>query len=215
MPLAGRYHRSSLRCDAYELRITQRCLCDELGAAGGSPLEGLDRYEIVRAFVGDRAATPVGTRRVGRGRTDRPLWRLGFGHDHRGATWHEEDLGVVWLCAYARHRSGEDDDAFPYFNRLIDADLIYPTEDDYTLLEEERAARFIDLARADAAALLAEARLQPGVEIRGVIGREHEVGVIVVTVELVGDELFVAFPARAFPVQGVPLLVAFAPERVD
>ena len=210
MPPIGRYHRGALICPNYELRITQRCLTDDLREAQAD-LEGLDRHEIVRAFVNERSQQPVGVREVGRGRNERPLWRLGFGHDHRGATWHDEEARVVWLCACGRHRSGQRDDAFQHFNRLIEADIIYPTEDDYRLLEDERARRFAELAPGDAASLRAEAERRPDVEVRGTIGEEHEVGVVSVVVELVGSELFVAFPARVFPDQLLFVLVAFAP----
>jgi hypothetical protein len=172
----------------------------------------LRQHEIVRAFVNERSQQPFGAREVGRGRNDRPLSRLGRGHDHRGATWHDEEARVVWLCACGRHRSGQEDDAFQHFFRLIDADIIYPTEDDYRLLEDERARRFGELVRDDAAALRARAEQQPETEVRGAIGAEHEVSVVNVVVEMVGNELFVAFPARVFPGQLVLVLAAFAPE---
>lgn len=221
MPPIGRYHRGALICPGYELRITQRCLADDLSERAAdlgdlnstTPLEELSRrHEIVRAFVNERAGQPVGAREVGRGRADRILWRLGRGHDHRGATWHDEEAEVVWLCASGHHRSGTADDAFQHFHRLIDADIIYPTEEDYLLLELERGRRFAELLPDDAAALRAEALRQPETEVRGTIGHAHEVGVVAVVVELVGNELFVAFPARDLYDQVVFLLVAFAPE---
>jgi hypothetical protein len=210
MPPLGRYHRGSLVCPNYELRITLRCLADDLHEAQAD-LEGLDRHEIIRAFVNERSQQPVGVREVGRGRNARPLWRLAIGHDHRGATWHDEEARVVWLCACGRHRSGQPDDAFQHFDRLIAADIIYPTAEDYRLLEGERARRFADLAPRDAAALRAAAERQPEVEVRGRIGEEHEVGVVSVVVELVGSDLYVGFPARVYPDQLVFVLAAFEP----
>lgn len=173
------------------------------------------RHDIVRGFVNERSvvAAPA-IDPIGRGRTDRPLLPLRYGDDHRGATWFELELGVVWLCAaHSRHRSGTVGDSFPYFRELLDADIVYPTEADYALLEEERARRFIEFAQADAEALLARAEQQPGVETRGVIGRAEEVGVVVVVVETM-DELFLAFSAAAFldPDRGIVLLAVFGPE---
>lgn len=220
MPPIGRYHRSALVGSSYELRITQRCLSDDLNERvdlseldNAPAIEELTRrHQIVDAFVSERSLQPSGTRVVGRGRTDRPISRLGRGNDHRGATWHDEESGVVWLCASGRHRSGTPDDAFQHFHRLIDADTIYPTEEDYRLLEHERARRFVELLPGEAAALRAEAMQQPETEVRGMIAHAHEVGVVAVIVEAVGNELFLAFPARELYDQIVLLFVAFAPE---
>jgi hypothetical protein len=60
--------------------------------------------------------------------------------------------------------------------------------------------------------LRAQAEQQPETEVRGAIGAEHDVSVVNVVVEMVGNELFVAFPARVFPGQLVLVLAAFAPE---
>jgi hypothetical protein len=53
---------------------------------------------------------------------------------------------------------------------------------------------------------------KPETEVRGVIGREEEVGVVVVVVETT-KELFLAFPYTTFlePTRGIILLNAFAP----
>lgn len=220
MPPLGRYHRGALICRAYELRITQRCLADDLGERradpedldGSAELQDLTRHQIVVAFVNERAERPIGAREVGRGRNDRTLWRLGRGHDHRGATWHDEEAGVVWLCACGHHRSGQADDAFQHFHRLIEADIIYPSEEDDLLLEDERARRFVELLPDDAAALRAEAERQPETEVRGTIGDTHEVGVVSVVVEMIGNELFIAFAARDLYAQVVLVLAAFAPD---
>lgn len=220
MPPIGRYHRSAHIGPSYELRITQRCLTDDLNERvdvsdpdNAPAIEALTRrHEIVDAFVTERSANPEGGRGVGRGRTARPITRLGRGNDHRGATWHDEDAKVVWLCASGRHRSGTSDDAFQHFHRLIEADIIYPTEEDYLLLEHERSRRFVELLPAEAAALRTAALQQPETEVRGMIAHAHEVGVVAVVVEAVGNELFIAFPARELYGQLVLLLVAFAPE---
>jgi hypothetical protein len=100
------------------------------------------------------------------------------------------------LCAaLARHRSGDPDDAFPYFDALIAADRIYPTVDDYDALERDRAARLVDAIPDDAQALLERARVAPGTEVIGQVGPVR-VRLTVVHVEGVADELFVAISLR-------------------
>ncbi len=42
------------------------------------------------------------------GRSWEEVWRLGYGHDHRGATLYDEDEGVIWLVAYGREPLGRD-----------------------------------------------------------------------------------------------------------
>jgi hypothetical protein len=46
-------------------------------------------------------------------------------------------VGVVVDAVYGLHRSGEDDDAFPYFHELIRTGSLLPTEDDYTALFDD------------------------------------------------------------------------------
>jgi hypothetical protein len=214
MPHVGHYHRGSLICTTHELRITQRCLTEDLQVSGDCPLEDLVARGIVRTFIKDRTAdpAPAALGHIARGRTDRPLVPLRHRHDHRGATWHEPKMGVVWLCATdENHRVGELDDSFPRFRRLLEHELIYPTVEDYERLERDRAVRFADMAPEDARELLDQARQTPEEEIRGILGGIEEVGVVVRIVETM-DELFVAFSAEAFIPRGVIVLSAFAPE---
>lgn len=78
------------------LRITARCLRDDLGIASGSPAraeEHVGVHQIVRAFVERRGQSPIGqeTFRCGTEVTGRPLYTLHSGDD-RGATWHQESV---------------------------------------------------------------------------------------------------------------------------
>lgn len=210
-----RFHRGTAICEQYELRVTARCLTDDLGESAGVDLEEVQRHEIVRAFCNQRSQSPTGTRTIGPAASAQTLHRLGHGNDHRGATWFDADADVVWLCATGFHRSGEPEDAFRYFHDLIAQDVIYPTSEDYQRLEEERAERFVAFAPDDLTTLLLRAEQQPGVEVRAVIGGAEELGIVVVVVETV-DELFVAcsLAAVADPTRIVFILNALGKGRL-
>jgi hypothetical protein len=120
------------------------------------------------------------------------IYRLGYGDDHRGATWYDEEEEVVWLCAYGLHRSGEADDAFPYFHELLSTGTLLPNEDDYAALFEDRGRRFVETVYEDAQSLLERARATPGVEQVGRLGGEEDTGVLVEVVETL-EETYVAF----------------------
>jgi len=120
------------------------------------------------------------------------VYRLGYGTDHRGATWHDQAERVVWLCGYRLHRSGEDDDAFPYFHELIGAGELLPTEADYATLFDDRGRRFTETLYEDAQELLARARSNPGVEHVGILGGEETTAVLVEVVDTL-EETYVAF----------------------
>lgn len=191
--LLNQPHRGSFFYGDWELRITERCLLEDLEVDSGTPFGDLLSREIVKAFVGDRASTPEGGKTVGPPAGEKTLYRLGYGDDHRGATWYDPVDKVVWLCAYhGRHRSGAVNDAFPYFDELIQQGRIKPTEEDYVRLFQERDERFVDLVRVDAQALLKTARQSPGEELSGVVGGEATVGVLVEIVETL-SETYVAF----------------------
>jgi hypothetical protein len=142
----------------------------------------------------------------------RTLYRLGHGHDHRGATWHDEQERAVWLCAYRLHRSGESDDAFPYFHELIGAGRIMPTAADYTALFEDRGRRFVETVQQDAQALLELARSSPATEQVGLLGGEEATAVLVDIMETL-EETYVAFSVvRMDPTRPLIILRAFYPD---
>src|SRR5581483_1459751 len=101
----------SYLCDDYELRITQRCLRDDLGMPPNATFGDALAHPVVQAFRNQRRQSPVGTKTIGPAAAANTIYRLGHTDDHRGATWHDEANRVVWLCAYRRHRSGEPADA--------------------------------------------------------------------------------------------------------
>jgi hypothetical protein len=110
------------------------------------------------------------------------------------------------------HRSGDPEDAFPYFNDLIGTGRIWPTDEDYEHLFTDRGHRFIDTLYEDAQALLKRARSNPGMEAVGVLGGEEMAGVVV---EVVGtlEETYVAFSlAHVDATRPVLILGAFYPD---
>lgn len=202
-----RLHRGSCICENYELRITQRCLTSDLGVAESTTFSDWIAHPIVHAFVNQRSTNPIGTRTVGPAAGDKTIYRLGHGHDHRGATWHDDEDGVIWLCAYRLHRSGEADDAFPYFHQLIDADEMLPTEEDYNALFDDRGHRFADTIQQDAQQLLALAKAAPGVEQIGILGGEDKAGVIVEVVETL-TETYVAMSGTTMTTERIVVILA-------
>lgn len=207
-----RWYRGSCICEKYDLRITQRCLVSDLRLESNATFEGAYAHPIVRAFQSQRAAEPLGTRTVGPAAGELTLYRLGLGHDHRGVTWYDQPQRVVWLCGYRLHRSGEGDDAFPYFRELIAADTLRPTEDDYAALFDDRGYRFTDTLYEDAQQLLSRARSNPGLEQVGVLGGEESAAVVVDVVDIL-QETYVAFSvARMNYDRPVMILGAFYPE---
>jgi hypothetical protein len=203
-----------LICADYELRVTARCLREDLAESETVDLEDAQRHEIVRAFCNQRSGSPIGTRTVGPAAGARTLYRLGHRDEHRGATWFDLEESVVWLCATGKHRSGEPDDAFRYFDELIEQGLIYPEVDDYERLYDDRADRFVAFAPEELQALLAVAEQQACSEVRAVVGGLEELGIVIVVVEPM-DELFVACSEAALtdPTRVVIILTALCPDR--
>lgn len=186
--------RGSYLCERWELRITARCLVEDLGRTPDTPFEDLLGQDIVKGFVGKRSTEPTDTRKVEPLTSGREVYTLGYGHRHRGATWHDKQNGVIWLCAYGRHESGAPADAFPYSKQLDAQSRLLPTRDDYERLIADRNRRFADAVVSDAQALLAAARKEPGVEKPGVLADSVGVGVAVEVVETL-EETYVAIRA--------------------
>jgi nucleotide-binding universal stress UspA family protein len=213
--LSGACDRGSFMCDAgYELRVTHRCIRHDLGLPLPQVFEDMAAaHEIVLAFQRKASASTVGSKTVGPEAGERTLYRLARGDDHRGVTWFDPQSRVVWLCGSRFHRSGDADDAFPYFESLLKQGAVWPQPDDYEWLEEDRAARLAEALPEAAQELLAEARRRPNVEHRRVVGT-GEVGVVVEVVETL-EETYVATSVRvmADPIGLVVLLAAFYPNR--
>jgi hypothetical protein len=186
--------RGSYFVSDYELRITVRCLEEDLGTPGDTPISELLGHPIIKALITDRATDPDAGKTIGPEAGDDTIRRLGYGHDHRGGTWWDRTEKVVWLCAYhGKHRSSAAGDPFKkHFPELIAGKRMKPAAADYEALFAERDERFVDLVHRDAQALLAEARREPGAEKRAVVGGEANVGCLVEVVETL-EETYVAF----------------------
>jgi hypothetical protein len=170
--------------------------------------------EIAHALRTKRDVTTISGKTIGPANGALTLYHLGMGHDYRGATWFDERVGIVWLCAaHDRHRSGEAADAFPYFRALIKSREIWPVRLDYEWLELDRADRFAERLPEAAQELLERARAAPDEEHRARIGL-GDVGVVVEIVETL-EETYVAFPVASMgdPTWLVALLAAFYPGR--
>lgn len=205
-PSELRYHRGSCICEKHELRVTRRCLVSDLGLDPSTPFSDARVHPIVHALENQRATESKGTKTIGPAAGDGTVYRLAHGNDHRGATWHDQAERVVWLCGYHLHRSGEDDDAFPYFHNLIDTDNLLPTEDDYADLFNDRDRRFAETLYEDAQRLLHLARSQPGVEHVGLLGGEQTAAVLVEIVDTL-NETYVAFSIEGISTSRVVMIL--------
>lgn len=131
----------------FGLRITQRCLSDDLGYQVGSAdlLTALE-HGIVRDFYRARAADPDGTEGP-IAALGVPYMKLKAGERARGVTLWERtpqgrnDIqdpalpfpGVVWLVGVGVRKEGDKNDAYEVFERLGVARLA-PTRSDYEAL---------------------------------------------------------------------------------
>lgn len=174
-------------CEAYELRITRRCLEDDLEYFGETPFEELEQHEIVKAFVKRRSDGPTNTREVAPLSSGKRVYRLSYGDRHRGATWYDERHRVVWLLGYAQHEFQSRGDAFPYFKELDADGRLLPGPADYEALLRGRDSRLQSEIGADAKRLLREARETPGREVVGILGGAVEVTVAVTSVESLAE----------------------------
>ncbi|MDQ3380870.1 MAG: hypothetical protein M3546_11235 [Actinomycetota bacterium] len=150
-------------------------------------------HGIVRGFQAKRHQTPIGSKTVGPDAGAYTLYRVGMGHDNRGASWFDPTQRVVWLCAAAGvHRSGSDDDFFQQVKPLIASGDIYPVEADIRRLLGERELRFAELGPIDAERIVAAGRQSPGEIVLGVLAGQVPVRVLVEPgVDL--DSVYVAF----------------------
>jgi hypothetical protein len=117
-------------CKDWELRVTARCLDEDLNASEKAGFDAILGLKIVKAFVKDRASQSTGARQVTPLTCGLRVYRLAYGNDHRGATLHDEVDAVIWLLAYGRHRSGKPGDFFPFCKGLDAEGRLLPTEDD-------------------------------------------------------------------------------------
>jgi hypothetical protein len=170
-------HRGACLCENYELRVTTRCLVDDLDLAASATFADACVREIVEAFRAKRHQVPIGAKTVGPAAGTKTLYHLGIGDDHRGATWFDPAGRVVWLCAAGFHRSGEDEDFFQQIRPQIASGTVYPAQADHRRVLAERQLRFAEVGPIDAERLVAAARQSPDHIVSGLLAHEVQVGV--------------------------------------
>jgi hypothetical protein len=123
----------------------------------------------------------------------------------RGATIIEGRPGttpddkVVWLLAYGLHRSGEPEDAFPYFKQLDLEGRLLPTLDDYAALEKDRGRRFVEQVMRVVPRLMEQAKEQPEAEQSASIGGSTQIGVAMEVVETLEEVYLRVSPLNLRP----------------
>ena len=163
----------------HQLRITRRCLVEDLGFSPDDlerPLDELaatdsDAGKFIRTFIEKRGPDPVDEDSIEGLATGRiPMHPLRRGERIRGLTWHDRDANVVWLvAAHFAHRSGERGDSYPYF-RSLRIDQLLPEELDYLLFREQQAIQAADAILDLIGPGLRSALDDPGSEIRLNVG---------------------------------------------
>jgi hypothetical protein len=199
--------------EGHELRITRRCLEEDLGEDPDECEFGdlCETHPIVHAFRERRSKVTGGGDTVGPAAGEWTIFTLRQGSDHRGATWYDAKSGVVWLLAAGHHRSGQPDDAFQRFRELLAEEAIYPLENDLEDFYSDRGDEFVERARVAVPTLLAEAQADPGSEFAVQIGTEP-VSCVINVVETLQERYFAV--SGHVGVQGLELLKAlFAPDR--
>lgn len=191
--LVGQAVGGAYICRDWELRVTARCLNEDLNADEATSFEAILGLEIIKAFVKDRSTHATASKQVSPLSSGQEVFRLGYGHDHRGATFYDKDESVVWLVAYGRHRSGAANDFFPYCKLLDREERLLPVQADIARMYRERDRRFIDAVTVEAPVALKAARETDG-EYRCTIGGELGAGIVLEVVqELEATSITVAF----------------------
>ena len=190
-----------------ELRVTRRCLVEDLGAAEDATLEAVSDLPIVRAFLRERRTKTKGTRRVEPLHSGRQVWVLTQGQRDRGGTWFEANRNITWLVASGYHESGSPNDFYPYCKDLDKNGRLAPSKGDYESLLIDQDARFAARILIEAPILRKKAREAAG-EISAQIGGRFGVSV---AIEVADDlqEMTVAFDLRSLEVaQHIPAILA-------
>jgi hypothetical protein len=142
------------------------------------PIEELaSRHPMVEAFRHQRSQLPVGQEAI-QGLTSNIIaFSLHAGED-RGLTWHHEQAGIVWLLASRFHRSGNPEDAYPYFRDLDKRGVLLPTRADLAAWARSQVPTLARSLLSDVPRLRKEAVANPGAVVRGTIGGRIAVRVV-------------------------------------
>jgi hypothetical protein len=151
-------------------RPTLRCLTEDLGL--DVPGLGVDLGGVDHPWLAElrRVAprSPQGQKRI-LSIAEPLVYRLRVS-SARGATWVDEEHGIVWLCAVHRREQGSDDDAYAWFASLHASGRLLPAEDDRL---RDRAEAVIRLQRglsAEMLHLVDQALLHKGTELAADLG---------------------------------------------
>jgi hypothetical protein len=203
--LVGSTHERSFICAEWELRVTARCLIEDLDRSPDDDFESLRSIEIIKAFESKRFDRVENTRQVAPLTSGKEVWVLARGHDHRGGTWYDDQERVVWLLASRWHRSGSAQDFFPYCKELDAAGRLLPTKSDYEALIRDRARRFAYSVRIEAPLILRAAR-ETQKEQRVMLGGRFGARIAVEVADEL-EETTIAFKAGTVPVDYVAVIL--------
>lgn len=186
--------------------MTNRCVEQDLDKPAGAAFEELRNHEIIKALVSDRSDRTENTRQVSPLTSGQQIWVLSRGHDHRGGTFFDEQERVVWLVAYRRHRSGSEDDFFPYCKELDRKDRLLPTAQDYERLVRDRDGRIVRSIVIEAPLILKDAR-QQGTERRVMLGGNHGACIAIEAADDL-EAITIAFKVSTIDYDLVPIVLA-------
>jgi hypothetical protein len=155
------------------LRVTKRCLVEDLGLAGDASklsIEELaEQNSVVASFLDKRGQDPEGVEKVQPLTSNVVVHTLHAG-EYRGATWHDRRAGAVWLLAARFHRSGQRDDAYPYFKELDATGRLLPTREDYDALVEAQTLDFAGRLLEEIPPIRERVKAEPGTIFEAVLG---------------------------------------------
>jgi len=148
--------------DPYSLRITLRCLEEDLGMsrADVSILLTEIENEVVQAFVDKRRDHPKGNEPFVLPKDGPIADKLRRTERWRGATLYDSEENVVWLLGFGFHTSGRPDDVYEVLEALDRDDRLLPTSEDYDLLLDAREADLPELLRENAEEMLRHVPIQ-------------------------------------------------------
>jgi len=167
--LADRYDPDAMPTNR-RARPTIRCLTEDLGLE--LPELRVDLGDIDDPWLDElrriAPASPTGQKRILS--IDHPLvYRLRVS-SFRGATWVDEEQGIVWLCAVHRRQDDSDDDAFVWFADLHAKGQLLPSEDDRLRDAAEAAIRLHRALTVELLNVVAEALSHQGTEVTTDLG---------------------------------------------
>lgn len=150
--------------EIHALAATCRCLQEDLGFTPTDcerPIEDLSSHQVILSFIEKRRQSPIGQETIRELAPKLIAYSLHSGR-YRCATWHHEELGMVWLLAAAIHRDDSAQDAYRYFAQLQRDRRILPTREDISRVVRARASTFATSLLEDIPRLRRTALAQPG-----------------------------------------------------